>query len=71
MATMDYGRIETDLEPTGPSVVERAREKIDGARAAMTDADQKVRSFVLEHPFASLVGALAVGYVVGRMLRKL
>jgi hypothetical protein len=69
---MDYGRVETEFEPmSGPSVVEQARVKIDDARAALSDADRKVRGFVQEHPVATLVGALALGYVVGRVLRKL
>jgi hypothetical protein len=71
MANVEFERVETEFEPMGPGAVERARMKIEDARAAMSDADRKVRGFVLEHPFVSLVGALAVGYAVGRLLRKL
>lgn len=72
MANLDEGRLQTmDFETSGPSVVEQARGKIEDARAALSDADRKVRGFVQEHPVATLVGALALGYVVGRLLRKL
>jgi hypothetical protein len=76
MANLEYERgvqttDDSGFEPMGSSMVERARGKVDDARAALADADRKVRGFVLEHPLASLVGALAVGYAVGRLLRKL
>jgi hypothetical protein len=32
------------------------------------DADQAVRSFVAERPFAAVVFALAAGYVIGRAI---
>ena len=64
----DYGR--TAFDDT-PRLTDRARDRVQDVRAKLADADKTVRSFVHEHPFVSLLGALAVGYGVGRILRRL
>ena len=38
--------------------------------AQLARVDQDVRAFVKERPILSFVGALAAGYVVGRILRR-
>ena len=58
-------------EPAAASVIAGARDRLHDARRQLVQVDRKVRDFVVEHPFASLIGALAVGYAVGRVLRRL
>jgi len=71
MANMEgFGESRYD-EPGPSSVIAGARDRMDSARRQLADVDHKVRDFVMEHPIASLVGALAIGYAVGRVLRKL
>ena len=41
----------------------------EDAREALAEFDERVRTFVAEHPVASVVGALTAGYFVGRLLR--
>lgn len=36
------------------------------ARALLTDANERAAGFVRQHPVPCLVGALALGYLVGR-----
>jgi hypothetical protein len=39
-----------------------------GNSGPLMDADQAVRSFVAERPFAAVIFALAAGYVIGRAI---
>jgi ElaB/YqjD/DUF883 family membrane-anchored ribosome-binding protein len=41
---------------------------VQALRDAALRADERVRTIVREHPFVALAGAIAVGYVVGRIL---
>ena len=43
----------------------------DEARRRVTTADRQVRQFVVDHPFAAVFGAVAVGYFVGRLVSRL
>ena len=43
----------------------------DEARRRLTTADRQVRQFVVDHPFAAVFGAVAVGYFVGRLVSRL
>lgn len=38
----------------------------DQARAFLTDANERAAGFVRQHPVPCLVGAVALGYLVGR-----
>ena len=56
---------------------DRAREmqarvgpQIDQARAALTDWNVRVTDFVRERPGTCLVGALAFGYLVGKIASR-
>ncbi len=42
--------------------------RISRLREGLAELDQRTRSMVREHPIASVVGAVALGYVVGRLL---
>jgi len=46
------------------------QDKIGQLRDGLGDADVRVRSFVKERPFASVFGALAAGYFLGRLIAR-
>lgn len=64
----EYGRVGLD---DAPRFADRARDRVQDVRARLAEADRTVRNFVQEHPFVALLGALALGYGAGRLLRKL
>lgn len=53
----------------GP-VPEELQVQISRIREGLAELDQRTRSLVREHPVASVLGAVAVGYVVGRVLSR-
>jgi hypothetical protein len=44
--------------------------RIDEARERLRDANQRALACIKERPVTCLVGALAVGYLIGRILRR-
>ncbi|GEM_PF-4208543 len=40
------------------------------ARDFLQDADWRLRVLVDDHPFAAVFGALGLGYLIGRMIRR-
>ncbi len=44
--------------------------KIDEAKARLRDANQRIVAFIKERPGTSLLAALAIGFVIGRMVRR-
>jgi ElaB/YqjD/DUF883 family membrane-anchored ribosome-binding protein len=49
---------------------DHAEEQIRAAREAFTDLDKKVRTFVKERPGLCLLGAVAAGFVIGRIVSR-
>lgn len=47
-----------------------AQEAMQKLRETAMRVDERVRVIVREHPFMAIGGAIAVGYLVGRMLSK-
>jgi len=47
------------------------KEQIDRAKAHLEGLDTRVRRIVEEKPLLAVGAALAVGYVLGRLLRRL
>ena len=45
-------------------------ERLQALREGVDDLDQEVRETVREHPVACLCGALAAGYLVGRLVAR-
>ena len=41
----------------------------EGTKETLRDIDQRVRFVVSEYPLTAIVGALAAGYLIGRLLR--
>ncbi len=51
-----------------PSAAEQAEDPLRAA--GLRAVDDRVRSFVAERPAVALLGAVAVGFVVGRLLSR-
>jgi hypothetical protein len=51
-------------------IQERVGPQIDQARAALADWNQRAVSFIRERPGTCLIGALAFGYVVGKIVSR-
>lgn len=49
---------------------ERLGPRLDEAKQKLESLNLKVKSFVKENPGTALLGALAVGFVVGRLVSK-
>ena len=54
--------IATDLLPW-------EREQIDAMASPAREFDQRTRTFIRENPTTALVGAIAIGFLLGRFLR--
>jgi ElaB/YqjD/DUF883 family membrane-anchored ribosome-binding protein len=46
------------------------QEAMEKLRETAMQVDERVRHLVREHPFLAIGGAIAVGYLVGRILSK-
>jgi hypothetical protein len=53
-----------------PSLQEKLAPKIEEARKNLNDLNTKAVKFIREHPGTCLLGALAFGYVVGRIASR-
>jgi ElaB/YqjD/DUF883 family membrane-anchored ribosome-binding protein len=51
----------------GSDATQEAMQKL---RETATRVDERVREIVRDHPFAALGGAIAIGFVIGRILSK-
>ena len=45
-------------------------DKLEDLRDGLGSVDERVREFVRDRPFATLIGALATGYFIGRIIAK-
>lgn len=52
------------------AVQERLKPQLDEAQAQLGALNERVKSFIVENPGKCLVGALALGYVVGRLASR-
>ncbi len=59
-------RLENDLRELG----ERMRPRLEEAKERLRDASQRIVAFVKERPGTSLLAALAIGFVIGRLVRR-
>ena len=61
------------MAPTSTATARGPRRAAEGdgeIRAELTEVDQKVRAFVKERPVLALLGAIAAGYLIGRVLGR-
>ncbi len=59
-------RLEDELHELG----EQLGPKIEEAKERLRDANQRIVAFIKERPGTSLLAALAIGFVIGRMVRR-
>lgn len=58
------------LSDTARALEDRIRPQIDEAKQRLTDVNSRVSSFIRENPGASLLGAVAAGYIIARLARR-
>ena len=58
------------LEAKARELQERFAPQLEEAKQGLTDLNTKVVKFIKAHPGACLLGAIAVGYVVGRIASR-
>jgi ElaB/YqjD/DUF883 family membrane-anchored ribosome-binding protein len=58
------------VEATQSSLQDRAEEMAARIREKVAPVDQWVRTLARERPLLVLAGALGIGYLVGRLLRR-
>jgi len=56
-----------NLQQKAQDVQERIQPQIDEARRSLSDLNTRITDFIRERPGACLLGALAVGFVIGRI----
>jgi ElaB/YqjD/DUF883 family membrane-anchored ribosome-binding protein len=56
---------------SGAGTSEAMRERLGGMRTELRDFDEQTRTFLREHPLMAIVGAVAAGYVIGRLMSRL
>jgi hypothetical protein len=57
------------IEATVRQVGDRVRPQIDEARKRLTTLNKDVTGYVKENPGRCLLGALAIGFVIGKIAR--
>jgi hypothetical protein len=58
------------LERGATKRMEEAEAKLAQMRSVLADMDERVRSVVVDHPVLTLIGAISMGYVVGRLIAR-
>jgi len=58
------------IEATVRQVGARVRPQIDEARRRLTSLNSNVSSYIKENPGRCLLGAIALGFLVGKIARK-
>ncbi len=64
---MEHGSKMGESHQNGP-IPGELQVRLSRLREGLEDFDQRTRSLVREHPIASVLGAVAAGYLVGRLL---
>ncbi len=59
-----------EVRGNGPEAMEQAQVWVDEARAVIERWNRTAVTFIRERPGASLLGALALGFVVGRLVAR-
>ncbi len=67
---MNYENAQHDFQARARELQERMGPQVEQARAALQDWNHRVVSFVRERPGTALIAALAVGYVVGKLVSR-
>jgi hypothetical protein len=68
--TEGNGAVETDLRHRIGDVAQEAGARIEHARVLLDDFNQRALAFIRERPGTALLGALALGFVVGKLASR-
>jgi hypothetical protein len=66
----ETGMDTTSFENSAEDVVERIRPQIEDAKRRLGRLNDRITDFITEHPAASLLGAVALGYLVAHVARS-
>ena len=58
------------FEKTARDIEQRIRPQIEDAKKKVTDMNQQVTSYIKANPGKCLLGAIAAGYIIGRIARR-
>lgn len=64
------GAVETDVRHRIGEVAHEASARIEHARVLLDDFNQRAVAFIRERPGTALLGALALGFVVGKLASR-
>jgi len=67
---MEANQPEAAEEDPMKAFQDRLAPKLKDAEAQLRGVNEKVKSFIVENPGTCLLGALAVGFVVGRLASR-
>jgi ElaB/YqjD/DUF883 family membrane-anchored ribosome-binding protein len=62
--------IAEQIESTVREVGQRVRPQLDDAKRRLTSLNSDVTSYVKENPGRCLLGAIAVGFLIGKIARR-
>jgi ElaB/YqjD/DUF883 family membrane-anchored ribosome-binding protein len=62
--------IAEQIESTVREVGQRVRPQLDDAKRRLTSLNSDVTSYVKENPGRCLLGAIAVGFIIGKIARR-
>jgi hypothetical protein len=58
------------IEATARELGERVRPQLEDAKRRLMSANDKVIDYIKENPGTCLVGAVALGFIVGKIARR-
>ena len=59
-----------EIEDTAREISERVKPQIEEAKRRLGELNEQVTGYVKENPGKCLLGALAVGYIVGKIASR-
>lgn len=63
-------RLEAGQSAAGVDVRERAQEIVARVKEGLAPVDEWIRTLARERPVVALAGALGIGYLLGRVIRR-
>ena len=60
----------TNLKKSVDDLGDRVRPKVEAAKERVARVNDRMKTFIQDHPAACLLGAIALGYVVARLARN-
>jgi hypothetical protein len=59
-----------ELEDTARQIEERVRPQIEEAKRRLSQLNSQATSYIKENPGKCLIGALAAGYIIGKIASR-